>query len=140
MPTQIATRSDLPALAALERACFPGGAWSEGSLDTELSRGFILIDGLGRGYAIGLIVIDECELLRIGVHPEARKQGLGRTVLSAFHDTCGLRTVVRCHLEVRENNRAALALYTGSGYAISGRRRGYYPGGIDALTMARDLF
>jgi ribosomal-protein-alanine N-acetyltransferase len=43
------------------------------------------------------------------------------------------------HLEVSETNEAARALYAGAGFAVSGRRRGYYADGSDALVLRRAL-
>ena len=43
-------------------------------------------------------------------------------------------------LEVRVDNRPAIALYTKFGLAPVGVRPGYYPGGEDAVVMwARDI-
>lgn len=140
-----ATEADLDHLTALEHACFGPGAWTRAALASELSRSFVLMDGAGRGYAIGLPVLDECELLRIGVTPIARGAGLGALLLGAFHDACRQRQIVRVMLEVREDNVAARGLYAAGGYAEEGRRRGYYAdhsgsgASIDALLLGRQL-
>lgn len=142
---RLATRADLPALAALERACFPGAPWDEASLHAELSRGFILLDPGHRAYAIGMVILDECELLRIGVRPEARRHGLGQAALEAFHAECARRVVARVLLEVRADNAAARRLYEAAGYAAEGTRKSYYPphapGGqrVDAVLYGRLL-
>lgn len=124
---KLATNADLPAVVALERACFPSGPWDADSLYTELSRGFILLDPAHRAYVIGMAILDECELLRIGVHPDARRGGLGRATLDAFHAECERRVVARVLLEVRDDNLPAQRLYEAAGYTVDGRRRRYYP-------------
>jgi ribosomal-protein-alanine N-acetyltransferase len=122
-----ATLADLDALADLEAACFGDGAWQVASLRGELDRGFILLDDALRAYAIGLPVGAECELLRIGSHPSARRQGLGQKLLDAFHAESRARGITRTLLEVRDDNHPARTLYEAAGYTEEGRRRGYYP-------------
>ncbi|MEL6347206.1 MAG: GNAT family N-acetyltransferase [Myxococcota bacterium] len=133
-----ADADDLPALTRLEIACFTDAAWSTASLAGELDRGFILIAPLA--YVVGLVIVDECELLRIGVHPDARRQGLGQAALDAFHHHAWQAGAIRTLLEVRADNDAAIRLYTSDGYVQEGRRRGYYAGGtVDALLFGRAL-
>ena len=133
----------LARLAALERACFGPAAWSAAALAGELGRCFALFSEDGQGYVIGLPILDECELLRIGVHPDARRRGLGRALLDAFHAESVRRGVVRTLLEVRADNAAAIALYVSAAYELEGRRRAYYPargegsGPVDALLYGR---
>lgn len=128
-------------LAALEEACFAEDAWSAAALRAELTRSFLVTDPAGLGYAIGLPILDECELLRIGVHPSAQGQGRGRALLDAFHHMAQQQHgAVRTLLEVRADNHAAIRLYEGAGYILEGRRRGYYAhGAVDALLYGRRL-
>jgi GNAT superfamily N-acetyltransferase len=61
----------------------------------------------------------QLELTYIGVAPEARGQGLGKTLLTAFVDaarSAGYKSVV---LSVETDNPAAIALYTKFGFAIT---------------------
>ena len=119
-----------PAVAALERASFDV-PWSITSVRA------LLDDGLTRvweartsstivGVALLRIVAGEGELLRIAVHPDARRQGVGRAllraVLSAVADACPLGVF----LEVRASNVAGRCLYAREGFVESGRRRNYY--------------
>lgn len=123
-----ASLDDLNDLCALEVACFREGAWPAASLRGELDRGFILLEDRLRAYVIGLPIGPECELLRIGTRPSARRQGLGQLLLDAFHAESCTRGVERVLLEVRDNNRPARAMYEAAGYREEGRRRRYYPG------------
>ena len=72
------------------------------------------------------VVAGEGELLRIAVHPDTRRQGVGRAllraVLSAVADACPLGVF----LEVRASNVAARHLYAREGFVEHGRRRDYY--------------
>ena len=45
----------------------------------------------------------------------------------------------RLVLEVRADNVAARGLYDSAGFGLLQTRRGYYPGGVDALVLALDL-
>ncbi len=95
------------------------------------------------GFALARVIADEAELLTLAVDPVARRQGLGRRLLAEFEETAQERGAARVFLEVSADNAAALALYTGTGYSESGRRRGYYrsPDGrrIDAILMDKPL-
>jgi ribosomal-protein-alanine N-acetyltransferase len=137
--------SDLPALASLERSCF-APPWSEHLLRLELDAPGSLVlvaesGGADRldGYAVLRTVADEAELLRVAVRPDDRRAGIGRGLVEAGLDAVARRGAARCFLEVRADNRAAIALYRTLGFAPSGTRSGYYPEGTDALLMAVDL-
>ena len=58
---------------------------------------------------------------------------------AARHDLVDHRGAERVILEVRADNDAARALYAGAGFTTLQTRRGYYPGGVDALVLALDL-
>lgn len=72
------------------------------------------------------VVAGEAELLRITVHPDARRRGIGHAllgvVLSAIADACPHGV----YLEVRASNVAARHLYGRHGFVDHGRRRDYY--------------
>ena len=91
------------------------------------------------GFALSRIIVDEAELLLLGVRQSFRRRGIGRALIErglAVAATAGAR---RLHLEVRDGNDA-LGLYMGSGFCEVGRRRGYYRGRdgqlFDALSLA----
>ncbi len=99
-------------------------------------------DGTIAGFALARDVLDESELLLIGVDAAHQGQGVGSLLLDAFvmaGRTRGLRIL---HLEVRDGNRA-IDLYRRYGFETIGRRKAYYraPDGRrhDAITMAIDL-
>jgi len=84
-------------------------------------------EGVIEAFCLAALVLDEASLLLIAVRPGARGKGLGRALLRTLLGGFGALGVTRCLLEVRESNKAARALYHGCGFAVDGRRRGYYP-------------
>jgi ribosomal-protein-alanine N-acetyltransferase len=94
------------------------------------------------GFALSRVILDESELLLLGVRPQFRRRGIGRALLSHWMESARARGAVRVHLEVRDGN-GALDLYLQAGFTRIGRRGGYYRGADgrlhDALTLARPL-
>lgn len=138
-----ASPSDAAALAALEGRVFPAGPWGRRSLETTLSRPgatCVVVEQAGGlvGYALGWAAAGEGELLRIGVDPSARRQGLGRQLLSGFLAAQRRAGAHQTFLEVRQDNTPARALYQRLGFAEVGRRPRYYPDGTDAILSLFD--
>lgn len=91
--------------------------------------------GPALGYALGWWVVDELQVLGIGVLPAARGRGLGRHLLEfllSHTRAAGGRRVI---LEVASHNTAARRLYESAGFRLFNLRRRYYPDGDDALEM-----
>jgi ribosomal protein S18 acetylase RimI-like enzyme len=61
----------------------------------------------------------QIELTYIGVAPQARGQGLGKSILTAFVATARAARYTSVALSVETDNSAALALYTKFGFAIT---------------------
>lgn len=91
------------------------------------------------GFLLGRTVLDEAELLTVAVAPQARRAGLGATLLASFEDQARARGAATAFLEVAGDNAAAAALYAGAGWRAAGRRRDYYGTGIDAVIMVKVL-
>lgn len=139
-----AVQSDLAVISALQHRVNPSPWSAEGlraELDRPLTRGLVAEqDGAVVGYAVVLVVADEAELLDIGVDPERRRAGIGAELLRAVVETARQAGGATLHLEVRETNAAARALYAGLGFIEAHRRPGYYrPGGETALVLRKTL-
>ena len=124
-----------------------GEAWTEPQCSGILILPGVWItiarcDGKPAGFSIARIVVDEAELLLLGVRRDARRQGVGRALLDAFCREAGQRGASRVHLEMRDGNAAA-GMYGMAGFEQVGRRPDYYRGSasqsFDALTLSRDL-
>ncbi|KWV95271.1 GNAT family N-acetyltransferase [Erythrobacter sp. AP23] len=94
------------------------------------------------GFVLARRAPGEEELLLIGVRPEARGRGLGRTLIEIFATLARGAGAERIFLEMRANNPAQ-HLYRACGFAPIGRRRAYYRTldgtQLDAITFAREL-
>ena len=98
------------------------------------------ISGKPVGYACVQFVPPELEILRLGVAPEFRHQGLARKILEELESWVTEQNGDTLFLEVHETNHPARRLYAGSGFQEVGIRKGYYtnpPG--DALLLRKTL-
>ncbi len=136
---------DLGGLAALETTLFPDDAWSPPSWWAELAarprRDYVVAeaDGALVGYA-GLDHGGEVsDVMTVAVAPAARGRGLGRALVDELERRAAARGAAHVILEVRADNAPATALYSRAGYTVIATRRGYYPGGVDALVMRKTL-
>ena len=90
------------------------------------------------GYVIGWFAGGDGEIANIAVAADARGSGIGGRLLDAALAAArdaGSRTV---HLEVRESNVPAQALYASRAFAPVGRRRAYYRAPVeDAIVLRR---
>ena len=78
------------------------------------------------GYVIARQVLDEAEILNLGVMSARQRQGVGRTLVQEMLARLHRSSVGTVFLEVRESNAVARRLYAALGFADVGRRRGYY--------------
>ena len=138
-----ATSEDLGALVALEADLFGGDAWSASLVSSELTaadRTVALAEDEGIvGYAVVRHGWDVADLLRIGVRPDHRRQGVATSLLEAAVQAAGRRRASRMLLEVAATNVAALGFYARAGFVEIDRRRAYYQDGTDAVVMRRSL-
>jgi ribosomal-protein-alanine N-acetyltransferase len=142
---RVMTLEDLDAVFAIEQTVqvYP---WTRGNFADALSNEYVCCvdesDGEIRGYAVMMPLLDEAELLSVGVAAGQQRKGLGRAMLREMLDVAREKNIRRVFLEVRASNAAALALYRSAGFVEIGLRRDYYrnAGGYeDAITMACDL-
>ena len=136
------TPADIDAVLNIEQAvqAYP---WTRINFTDALNHSYICrVDEAGgeiRCYAILMPVLDEAELLNIGVAAGQQRKGRGRAMLLEMLDVACRKNMLRVYLEVRSSNVAALALYRSAGFSELGVRRGYYQnasGSEDAITMA----
>ena len=94
--------------------------WTRGNFVDALGHGYVCRvdedDGKIRGYAVLRPVLDEAELLNIGVSALLQHKGLGRAMLCEMLDAAREQDFCRVFLEVRASNTAAIALYRSLGF------------------------
>ncbi len=139
------TADDLDAVTELEASlqAFP---WSHGNFADSLAAGHEMrVCRLGDdlvGFSVVMPVLDEAQLLNIGI--DRRHQGLGYGARLLGHLMAEARAggAERLLLEVRPSNRRAIDFYRRFGFIQIGVRRGYYPAAVgreDALVFDKDL-
>lgn len=134
--------NDLPDLLIIETASFVQ-PWSKADFLSELGKNPPSIyvsrrDPAGPilGYICFWPVADEIQMLKLSVHPECRRQGVSRTLMTFLLNQARKKKASKVLLEVRPSNQAALALYQSLGFEALYRRPRYYdPEGEDALVM-----
>lgn len=95
-----------------------------------------------QGFVMAWAAAGDAELLTVAVIPEARRKGIGASLITSAGVTALVRGAASMHLEVAEDNQAARALYVKLGYEEAGRRHAYYAGErgpVDAIVMKRTL-
>ena len=120
--------------------------WSEAELaeilDNQATFALIARAGAPQGFVIAWAAAGDAEILTVAVVPEARRKGVGASLVTAAGVTALVRGASHMHLEVAESNLAARALYVKLGYEEAGRRNAYYAGeggAVDAVVMRRAL-
>lgn len=141
--------ADAEAVERLERACFEGAAhtpWSAEQFLSELvepavPRSWWVAhdDGELVGFAGGMVVERDIEILDVAVAPEHRRAGIARKLLSHVSYDAQMLGCETASLEVEDGNTAARALYEALGFAQAGRRPNYYGRGADAVIMKAEL-
>jgi Fur family ferric uptake transcriptional regulator len=137
---------DFAGLARLHKASF-AEAWNERALQGLIASGAsaCLAEDSGRlaGFVLFRTASDEAEILTVAVAPEARRNGLGRALVTLAASLAAQSGATRLFLEVAANNAAARALYGRLGFVPAGHRKGYYrtPGKPpeDALVLSVPL-
>lgn len=122
---------DLRAVAEIQRLSFrPGLAYRFSVLLTLWLLPFVTFLVARRpetGEVVGCVIGDRhrsgVRIMNIAVHPEARRQGVGRLLLREIGDRLPDGDLV---LMVEEPNRGAQALYEAEGFTRTGFQRNYY--------------
>ena len=136
---------DLDGIVQIERAVNPL-PWGEEALrDTIASSGHHLMslrEGRAVGFLLSSFVLDEAQLLLIGVSPDWQGVGVGGQLLKELINRSQDQGQKLIYLEVRSGNERAIRLYRSLGFIDIGVRRDYYPGLVgreDAIVMSLQL-
>ncbi len=142
--------ADAEAMAQLEALTFADMGhepWSAEAFLAELApdapapRSWWVAHDNGKliGFAGGMVVDGDIEILDVAVAAEHRREGIARKLLSHVSYDAQMLGCTTASLEVEVGNNVAISLYASLGFAEVGRRRGYYGAGVDALVMKAPL-
>lgn len=135
------TTDDVYAVHEIERLSFavpwPPYAFEQELRGNRLARYLVARAGDAVvGFAGIWLMVDDAHVTTFGVHPDWRRQGIGRQLLLNLAELSTAIGARQMTLEVRVSNEAAQALYRGFGFEVVGRRPRYYTDdGEDALVM-----
>ena len=138
------TTADIESVIAIERASFQF-PWSTrfflDELQVDCARSILAeVEGRVVGYVLFWFLAEEVDIHNIAVHPDFRRQGIGRLLLEEVVDAARRQERLRVTLDVRFSNAPAQNLYRSFGFVTRGLRKGYYSdNGEDALVMALEL-
>ena len=138
------TEDHVPQIAEMEKLCF-SDPWSEKSVASELnnrlSLWLVALDGERvAGYVGSQSVLDEADMMNIAVHPDYRRQGIGRDLVLALAEALQKKGIRGLMLEVRQSNAPAIALYEQLGFQQVGMRPNYYRNPKEnALILRKEL-
>ena len=106
--------TDIAYVAALE-AQIHAVPWTPGNFRDAITAGYLTEAGEREGrivaYGVLLLAPGEAQILNLSVVPDARREGLGRTLLRRFVAHATRLGAEQVFLEVRVSNAAAVALY-----------------------------
>jgi [ribosomal protein S18]-alanine N-acetyltransferase len=138
-------QSDLDAVMAIETAIYPF-PWTRGIFSDCIRVGYrchVYQDADEvLAYSVFSVAAAEAHILTVCVHPDWRRQGLGRKMMEYMLEQAEQAGVEVILLEVRPSNTAAIQLYRDMQFNEVGIRPDYYPavdGREDALIMARSM-
>jgi ribosomal-protein-alanine N-acetyltransferase len=122
---------DVPAVVELDQLSF-SLPWPERSFRYELtdnpaSRCWVYEqDGRIVGMLVAWLLIDEAHIATLATHPDYRRRGIAKQLLTHALRFMAREGAVSSFLEVRESNLAAQEMYRRFGFEVSGRRPRYY--------------
>lgn len=91
------------------------------------------------GFAVMQFLAERAHLTLLAVVPAWQRKGVGGALLEWLLDCARAAGAATVHVELREGNHAAYALYRRAQFAPTLRVEGYYQGRENALRMLRML-
>jgi len=139
--------SQVDRLFEIESECFKEEAFTKEQI-TELLMEYncvglvAKVGGMIAGFVIGIVDVERkalsAHILTIDVSPAYRRKGIGQLLLREIERIFREKGVEATHLEVREDNVAAINLYRKLGYENVGKLRSYY-GNANGLCFKKAL-
>ena len=144
---------DVEALVGIETLAFPpekyagmtmsGRAFAE-HIRTGRNELLVAVDretGVVAGYSLGFVRRDSpyIRFYSIAVRPDHEGRGAGRLLFSGIEDAAKERRLKGVRLEIRADNTRLRNRYERSGYRVFRTVKDYYPDGVAALRLYRDI-
>ncbi|MDO5791134.1 MAG: tRNA (adenosine(37)-N6)-threonylcarbamoyltransferase complex dimerization subunit type 1 TsaB, partial [Coriobacteriia bacterium] len=127
-------RADRTWWAAYASGEGPDAGCAAGSDGASSARGNVLV-----GYAGGMVIDGQVQILKIGTDPAWRRRGIARQLISRVASDARDLGATTCSLEVRASNVGAQAFYESLGMHSIGKRPHYYSDREDAVIMEGPL-
>jgi len=142
--------SDFETLWRIDQQCFaPGISYSQPELAAyiRLLNSFTIVAETANSdqpRILGFLVATanrrrQGHIITIDVLPEARRFGVGSHLLTAAEDRLRTRQCTSVMLETAVDNTAALAFYKRHHYFVVKTMPRYYPDGLDAFVLEKNL-
>lgn len=134
---------DIPEVSAIEKLSF-SFPWPVSFFTKELTSPescYLVARSQEKiiGYTGMQKILDEGHINNLAVHPDFRRQGIGRKLVSELIREGDQLGIKRYLLEVRASNLAAQKLYENFGFAVISCRKNYYQEPTeDALVMVME--
>ena len=96
-------------------------------------------DGVLIGFAIMNFGDQHAHLYLLAVEPQHRRSGVGTAMVAWLEKSCRTAGIQSIRLEVRADNKLALAFYSRLGYRYHGQMAGYYERRESAVIMGKLL-
>jgi ribosomal-protein-alanine N-acetyltransferase len=128
--------ADVDQVMAIAASLKDAPHWLRGAYLSALNRGAAtrrialvaesLEEGIVLGFTVVCLILPQAELETIAVAAEARREGIGRKLISALREELKAEGVREVLLEVRASNQRAIGFYGSLGWHEAGRRPRYY--------------
>ncbi|MDE0021944.1 MAG: ribosomal protein S18-alanine N-acetyltransferase [Candidatus Poribacteria bacterium] len=136
---------DIDEMRRIERQSF-ASPWPRAFFEKELSGELpqsrttaAWLNGKLAAYCIAWTAADETHIVNFAVHPNLRRQGIGKALVRNLFAEARRSKAPRVTLEVRVSNLPAIRLYESMGFQIVAVRKGYYlDNGENAYIMWAD--
>lgn len=130
------------AIVKIDEQCFKH-PWTWESMVFEISHPLSVSsvewrDGRVVAFAVGRVIADEAEIMKIATLEKYRRQGIARVMITELLDKMREKGAITCYLEAASKNSAAIALYKSVGFEEISVRELYY-GDDDAIAMRLTL-
>ncbi len=135
---------DIEAILAIQSACPEIAQWTmsdyarvaQGEMAGWICKG----DADILGFLVARPSGGDIEILNLAVQPDARRLGVGASLVGKAFEWGRAQHAERAILEVRASNAGALAFYEGFDFRVAGRRPRYYASPAeDALLLAAPI-